>query len=100
MPQETTWPDAITAVKQALSLEASVTQKLRNIAITCEDPGKEGDNVNDYHVIVYLPCVQFWLKYVYWIRILSSVGESHFELSMRYIRVQILVDCVQCIRYE
>lgn len=44
--------DAVSALKEALSLEARVTRKLRDIAITCEAPGAEAKNFNDYHVSI------------------------------------------------
>lgn len=50
MPMSDTWGDALSALKDALSLEASVTRKLRDIAIICEAPGQEAQNFNDYHV--------------------------------------------------
>ena len=50
MPMKDSWPDAVTALKDALKLEAHVTRKLRDIATTCEEPGQEGENFNDYHV--------------------------------------------------
>jgi hypothetical protein len=50
MPMKDNWPDAVTALKDALKLEAHVTRKLRDIAATCEEPGQEGENFNDYHV--------------------------------------------------
>ena len=50
MPLKDTWTDAISALKDALKLEAHVTRKLRDIAAACEDPGQEGNNFNDYHV--------------------------------------------------
>lgn len=40
----------MSALKDALRLEAFVTSKLKDIASTCEEPGAEGNNYNDYHV--------------------------------------------------
>lgn len=54
MPMKDTWPDAVTALKDALKLEAHVTRKLRDIASTCEEPGQEGENFNDYHLVDWL----------------------------------------------
>lgn len=50
-PLAETWTDAITALKNALKLEAHVTRKLVDIAKICEDPGQDGEHWNDYHVI-------------------------------------------------
>lgn len=44
-----TWADGLSALKDALTLEAHVTRKTRDIASTCEDPERD-DNFNDYHV--------------------------------------------------
>lgn len=42
------------ALKDALALEATVTQKIRNVIKVCEDaPGKNG-NYNDYELVDYL----------------------------------------------
>lgn len=54
MPQKDNWPDAVTALRDALKLEAHVTRKLRDIAATCEEPGQEGENFNDYHLVDWL----------------------------------------------
>jgi len=37
-------------LKDALKLEAHVTRKIRDIATTCEEPGRDGQDFNDYHV--------------------------------------------------
>lgn len=54
LPLADTWADANSALKDALKLEASVTRKLRDIAITCEAPGKEAQDFNDYHLVDWL----------------------------------------------
>lgn len=48
------WPDGITALKNALKLEAHVTRKLVDIAKICEDPGQEGEHWNDYHIVDWI----------------------------------------------
>jgi len=40
----------MSALKDALKLEAHVTRKIRDIASVCEDPGRDGQDFNDYHV--------------------------------------------------
>jgi len=45
-----TWADGLSALKDALKLEAHVTRKIRDIATTCEEPGRDGQDFNDYHV--------------------------------------------------
>jgi ferritin heavy chain len=54
VPLADTWADAVSALRDALSLEASVTRKLRDIASTCEAPGDEVKNFNDYHLVDWL----------------------------------------------
>lgn len=44
--------DGLSALKDALKLEAHVTRKIRDIASTCEDPGRDGQDFNDYHVSI------------------------------------------------
>lgn len=52
-PNADTWPDAITALRDALKLEAHVTRKIRDIIKVCEEPPtKEGEPFNDYHVCI------------------------------------------------
>ncbi|XKL64536.1 hypothetical protein PGB90_004622 [Kerria lacca] len=53
-PLAESWIDGLTALKEALQLEANVTKKLRDIASTCENPGKDGDNFNDYHLVDWI----------------------------------------------
>nr|XP_018896872.1 PREDICTED: ferritin subunit [Bemisia tabaci] len=54
-PNADTWPDAITALRDALKLEAHVTRKIRDIIKVCEEPPtKEGEPFNDYHLVDYL----------------------------------------------
>lgn len=54
VPQNDSWIDALSALKDALRLEAHVTRKLRDIASTCEEPGQEGSNFNDYHLVDWI----------------------------------------------
>lgn len=54
MPNKDTWESAVSALKDALKLEAHVTRKLRDIASTCEEPGAEGMNFNDYHLVDWI----------------------------------------------
>lgn len=52
LPLTYVWADGLSALKDALSLEAQVTRKIRDIAIKCEAPNPESSssNFNDYHV--------------------------------------------------
>lgn len=52
------WADGLSALKDALKLEAHVTRKIRDIATTCEEPGRDGQDFNDYHVsnILFYQC--------------------------------------------
>lgn len=49
-PLSEVWDDGLSALKEAIKLEAHVTRKIRDIATTCEEPGLEGSDFNDYHV--------------------------------------------------
>jgi len=55
MPINDTWNSGIDALKDALKLEAHVTNKIRDIIAACEDPSGDGKGFNDYHVrlIIY-----------------------------------------------
>ncbi|VVC45239.1 Hypothetical protein CINCED_3A002557 [Cinara cedri] len=53
-PLSETWADGLSALKDALKLEAHVTRKIRDIASTCEEPGRDGQDFNDYHLVDYL----------------------------------------------
>ncbi|XP_034235437.1 ferritin subunit [Thrips palmi] len=48
----TSWVDGVSALKDALKLEASVTNNIRDIVAVCEDPGES--KFNDYHLVDYL----------------------------------------------
>lgn len=50
MSQTWVWTDGLSAIKDALILEAQVTRKIRDIAFTCETSEQDGKNFNDYHV--------------------------------------------------
>lgn len=50
-PQTTSWANGVSALKDALKLEASVTKKIRDIIVVCENNQKK---VNDYHLVDYL----------------------------------------------
>lgn len=39
----------MSALKDALQLEAKVTKKIRDVIVVCEEP-KDETNYNDYHV--------------------------------------------------
>lgn len=43
------WADGVSALKDALRLEAFVTKKIRDVIAVCESP-KDSNNFNDYHV--------------------------------------------------
>jgi len=49
-PLSEAWADGLSALKDALKLEAHVTRKIRDIASICEEPGRDGSDFNDYHV--------------------------------------------------
>lgn len=52
-----TWKDAVTALKDALKLEASVTVRIRDIIKVCEESRLNTANdveFNDYHLVDYL----------------------------------------------
>jgi len=50
-PETIEWPNAVTALKDALKLEAHVTTKIRDVIKACEG---DGSNFNDYHLVDYL----------------------------------------------
>jgi len=51
-PENDLWEDGVSALKDALRLEAKVTNKIRDIVSVCEDPGES--KFNDYHLVDYL----------------------------------------------
>lgn len=51
-PLNDSWESGVAALKDALKLEAHVTNKIRDIIITCETP--TGSDFNDYHLVDYL----------------------------------------------
>jgi ferritin heavy chain len=53
-PLSESWADGLSALKDALKLEAHVTRKIRDIATTCEEPGRDGQDFNDYHLVDWL----------------------------------------------
>lgn len=53
-PLSEAWADGLSALKDALKLEAHVTRKIRDIATTCEEPGRDGQDFNDYHLVDWL----------------------------------------------
>ncbi|KAF2879211.1 hypothetical protein ILUMI_26966 [Ignelater luminosus] len=53
-PQTADWKDGVSALKDALKLEASVTRKIHDVIKVCEDPQNAGNNFNDYHLVDYL----------------------------------------------
>ncbi|XP_026481230.1 ferritin subunit isoform X1 [Ctenocephalides felis] len=46
----TTWADGLSALKDALKLEASVTKKIKHVIKACEND----NGANDYHLVDYL----------------------------------------------
>lgn len=50
IPKTTTWVNGVSALKDALKLEASVTKKIREVIKVCED----GSSFNHYHLVDYL----------------------------------------------
>eukprot|EP01054_Gregarina_sp_Poly1_P006606 Gregarina_sp_Poly_1__6605@NODE_3547_length_1020_cov_4_403987_g2251_i0_p1_GENE_NODE_3547_length_1020_cov_4_403987_g2251_i0NODE_3547_length_1020_cov_4_403987_g2251_i0_p1_ORF_typecomplete_len217_score36_32Ferritin/PF00210_24/9_5e37Rubrerythrin/PF02915_17/5e05DUF2095/PF09868_9/0_017DUF2095/PF09868_9/1_7e03_NODE_3547_length_1020_cov_4_403987_g2251_i0193843 len=52
-PKGESWDSGFDALKAALELETSVTQKIRDIIITCETPN-DATAFNDYHLVDYL----------------------------------------------
>lgn len=55
-PVWTSWESGYKALKDALVLETHVTNKIRDIIITCESPApnEKGEVFNDYHLVDYL----------------------------------------------
>lgn len=55
-PVWTSWENGYKALKDALVLETHVTNKIRDIIITCESPAPSanGEVFNDYHLVDYL----------------------------------------------
>ncbi|XP_015379108.1 PREDICTED: ferritin subunit [Diuraphis noxia] len=53
-PLSESWADGLSALKDALKLESHVTRKIRDIAKTCEEPGRDGQDFNDYHLVDWL----------------------------------------------
>lgn len=51
-PRTIAWINGVSALKDALVLEASVTKKIRDVIKSCESP--EGSDYNDYHLVDYL----------------------------------------------
>ncbi|KAJ8961779.1 hypothetical protein NQ318_021380 [Aromia moschata] len=51
MPKTTSWTSAVSALKDALNLETTVTKKIREVIKVCED---NPTNYNDYHLVDYL----------------------------------------------
>ncbi|XP_057652185.1 ferritin subunit-like [Diorhabda carinulata] len=49
-PPITSWDSGVSALKDALKLEATVTKKIRDVIRVCED----ATNYNDYHLVDYL----------------------------------------------
>lgn len=43
------WSDGVSALRDALRLEAFVTKKIREVIAVCESP-KDAADFNDYHV--------------------------------------------------
>lgn len=54
LPEKTEWPNAVSALEDALELEASVTRKIRDVIKVCEDTTNNDKAYNDYHLVDYL----------------------------------------------
>lgn len=59
VPKKDSWEDGVSALKDALRLEASVTNNIRDIVEVCEEPKDPSDaskslGFNDYHLVDYL----------------------------------------------
>lgn len=50
-PLATSWPNGVEALKAALDLETKVTNRIREIIVTCEEPSNK---YNDYHLVDWL----------------------------------------------
>lgn len=50
VPEIKQWDNGISALRDALKLEAKVTKKIRDVMMSCED----NDEFNDYHLVDYL----------------------------------------------
>ncbi|XP_018328276.1 ferritin subunit [Agrilus planipennis] len=53
-PATEVWDSGISALRDALRLEAKVTNKIRDVIKVCEDPQLAENNFNDYHLVDYL----------------------------------------------
>ncbi|XP_021926070.1 ferritin subunit isoform X2 [Zootermopsis nevadensis] len=53
-PLHERWDTGFEALTDALNLESNVTSKIRDIITVCENPSKEEDAFNDYHLVDYL----------------------------------------------
>ncbi|KAJ8956756.1 hypothetical protein NQ314_006630 [Rhamnusium bicolor] len=51
IPKTTSWANGVSALKDALRLEATVTKKIRDVIKVCED---NSAHYNDYHLVDYL----------------------------------------------
>jgi len=86
-PLHDSWLNGISALKDALKLEAHVTRKLREIIITCEDPGTEAGNFNDYHLVDWMTAEYLDEQYkgqrklAGYISELGKMVEAHGELG-------------------
>jgi Ferritin-like domain. len=52
-PLSQSWNSGVDALKDALSLEANVTSKIRDIITACENPS-DGSGFNDDHVCLII----------------------------------------------
>jgi len=84
-PMSETWDSGIAALKDALTLEMSVTGNIRNIIATCEKP--EPSEFNDYHLVDYLTAEFLTEQYkgtrdiVGKLTTLKKMTESHGDLA-------------------
>ncbi|KAL0279761.1 UNVERIFIED_CONTAM: hypothetical protein PYX00_001250 [Menopon gallinae] len=51
-PEAESWPNAVAALKNALKMEARVTEKIRDIIAVCEKPSDKKKQLADYITIV------------------------------------------------
>jgi hypothetical protein len=53
-PKIDTWDSGVHALKDALTLEATVTRNITDIIKACENPSGDGSGANDYHVCHFI----------------------------------------------
>lgn len=86
-PERVEWPDAVTALKDALQLEAKVTKKIREVIVVCEEP-KDPTNYNDYHVSSLERSrgeVVYWELFSLWTTLLENSWKSSTKDSGNWL---------------